>query len=318
MKGIRGKREKGSRRFAVFPEKRYLMTMFEEKEGLGGIGQSSIDLNFEPSAFARECLFVRECCGHFYCNDLYFVQRNSTGCYLLVYLKMGVFYYHDPEREEIRYCKPEDFIIVDCTKPHIYGVLDEAEFYWMQVSGPGLSELMYAIIRRKGAVLTGEAGDRMNAFLKSSFNLAETGIPTTETEFSLKLHEALYSLTENPQNENYRRKGSAEVMSAITYVAENYTNPKLSVKMIAEHVHISETQLNRLFRAEYQTTPYRYLFEYRLRRAKIELDRGTKTVKEVAFDTGWGSEANFVCAFRRATGITPGKWHENGSTYGFI
>jgi AraC-like DNA-binding protein len=39
---------------------------------------------------------------------------------------------------------------------------------------------------------------------------------------------------------------------------------------------------------------------------------GGSGVGEIAADVGYDSEAAFNCAFKRVTGVTPGRWRDGG------
>lgn len=74
---------------------------------------------------------------------------------------------------------------------------------------------------------------------------------------------------------------------------------------IAREVGWSASHLHEMFRQHLGTTPYRYLLERRLRRARERLAVTNDSVKEIAAGTGFSGAAAFCHAFRQRVGMTP-------------
>jgi AraC family transcriptional regulator len=64
----------------------------------------------------------------------------------------------------------------------------------------------------------------------------------------------------------------------------------------------------RLFAAALGVTPHQYLLRARLRRAARLLAESERPVTEVALDAGFADLSNFVRSFRRAAGVSPGRF----------
>jgi AraC-like DNA-binding protein len=65
--------------------------------------------------------------------------------------------------------------------------------------------------------------------------------------------------------------------------------------------------LARQFRACFGTSPYNYLVMRRLQRARLLLREGV-SLAEAAFACGFADQSHLTRQFRRAFGITPGRW----------
>jgi AraC family transcriptional regulator len=61
----------------------------------------------------------------------------------------------------------------------------------------------------------------------------------------------------------------------------------------------------RLFKQSTGLTPYQYVLQQRIERAKQLLRQGNRAIADVALECGFTSQSNFTRAFRRATGMTP-------------
>ena len=65
--------------------------------------------------------------------------------------------------------------------------------------------------------------------------------------------------------------------------------------------------LARQFRRVLGTSPHRYLLMRRLERARQMIARG-ESLAGAALETGFADQAHFTRHFKRAYGLTPGRW----------
>lgn len=78
---------------------------------------------------------------------------------------------------------------------------------------------------------------------------------------------------------------------------------------LARDVGLSPKRLNRGFRDLYGTTVFAFLRDARLDAARRALNEGTPlSLKQLAWELGYAQVSNFVTAFRRRFGVTPGAW----------
>jgi AraC-like DNA-binding protein len=94
---------------------------------------------------------------------------------------------------------------------------------------------------------------------------------------------------------------------AASYIERNLTSQDLTPASVAEAAHVSRSTLYRLFSPSGGVK--RYILNARLDRAWSALadPKQARRVSDVAFDTGFLSDAHFCRAFRRAFGVTPGR-----------
>ena len=79
----------------------------------------------------------------------------------------------------------------------------------------------------------------------------------------------------------------------------------LDVEMISDAAGYSPFHFIRLFRQAFDVTPYQYLTEQRIHRAKHLLSKGEMTVTEVCFAVGFQSLGSFSSLFARRVGYPP-------------
>ena len=121
------------------------------------------------------------------------------------------------------------------------------------------------------------------------------------------LMEILYRISRLCFGDTEHLLGTA--MSRITREAYEYINEHFgqacSLHTIADAVGISASHLHVVFTREIGMTPFEYVLNKRIARAKLLIMAGDKSMLEIALDTGFCSQSHFNQAFRTATGFTP-------------
>lgn len=154
----------------------------------------------------------------------------------------------------------------------------------------------------------GEVEELMGLFAK----LCSTVIgATAEGEAVLRsnaiLSEILYRLTrlwKGSTDERAKRPVHRIVAEAYEYLNEHYAGD-CSLKTVAAALHVSPNYLHTVFLREVGMTPFAYVTEKRIRRAKRLIAAGELSMLEIAIAVGFCSQSHFNRVFREATGQTP-------------
>ncbi len=110
------------------------------------------------------------------------------------------------------------------------------------------------------------------------------------------------------------RRVSAEeklIEDAKAYIAENYSNPKLTVDAMCEHLHISQSYFSSLFKKITCQTYVNYLTEFRLHKALELLAGSDAKTYFIAGAVGYEEPNYFSYVFRKRFGITPSAYRKN-------
>ena len=75
---------------------------------------------------------------------------------------------------------------------------------------------------------------------------------------------------------------------------------------------ISRSGLMERFQTALDTSPMKYLRDWRLYLASVRLKNTADSITRIAIDANYGSEAAFNRAFTRAYGVSPGAWRQKG------
>ncbi|MFB4425030.1 GlxA family transcriptional regulator [Streptomyces sp. QL37] len=97
------------------------------------------------------------------------------------------------------------------------------------------------------------------------------------------------------------------------HVMRNLGEP-LTVADLAEHAHVSDRQLTRIFKTELGTTPHAYVESARVEAARSRLESTDATLERVASACGFGTVDTLVRAFRRRLDTTPTEYRRRFRT----
>ena len=103
------------------------------------------------------------------------------------------------------------------------------------------------------------------------------------------------------KNENSNRMMVALVKE---YIWQNMKE-EISMKQIADHVHLSSDYMTKLFKKETGLTIKEYMIKKRMERARELLQSSEKTVSDIALEVGYDNLSYFIRQFRGFYGVTP-------------
>lgn len=93
--------------------------------------------------------------------------------------------------------------------------------------------------------------------------------------------------------------------NALLFIKQHYTE-NLSVVLIAQHIPVSPTYLNRLFQKAMHISPMQYVIWLRLKKAISIFDTSPSvSIKEAAQSSGYSDPYHFSKLFKKHVGVTP-------------
>lgn len=79
----------------------------------------------------------------------------------------------------------------------------------------------------------------------------------------------------------------------------------IGLPQLAEACGISVAHFSRAFKGMTGRSPYRFLLDLRVARARELLSAGTRTIADIAMDTGFGDQSRFTKVFGQRVGMPP-------------
>ena len=91
---------------------------------------------------------------------------------------------------------------------------------------------------------------------------------------------------------------------ALEYI-DAHLGDNLHLEQIGGVAGLGPDRLGEVFRAALGVSPYRYVLQRRVERAKTLLGGRSSSITEIAVSLGFADHAHFSATFRRVTGVTP-------------
>lgn len=256
---------------------------------------------FSRSALVRKLYYNILCTGHFFCDESYHLTRDNYDSILLVFVKDGNFTFRDSKGEYVTTQK-NSMVIINCYESHEYYTDDYAEFLWMHIDGANCRDFCEEIINSNGNVT------KTNSRAEKLFSQIYNGAELAESELPILIYSLLIELA-SPNSAESDNKGLFAVAKAKEYISE-HLDEEISTGVIADELHISSTHLSRLFRQHTGFSPYDYVIAERINKAKEYLLTTDKSITDIAYLTGFNSQANFIYCFKNHEGMSPGRFRK--------
>ncbi|MBQ4110948.1 MAG: AraC family transcriptional regulator [Clostridia bacterium] len=112
----------------------------------------------------------------------------------------------------------------------------------------------------------------------------------------------------NLELKNYRLEEIKE------FIHKNYSDPDMSVSMIAEMFHVSLYHISRSFKNEIGEGMAEYILGYRIEKSKELLKNTDEPINKIAVKVGFEVTSSFNRTFKKHVGITPKQYREYEST----
>ena len=93
------------------------------------------------------------------------------------------------------------------------------------------------------------------------------------------------------------------------FIRENL-DTDVAVSDLAACVGVSSAHFSRIFRASFGMSPYRFVMQERVAKAKAMLEESRSSIGEIAFELGFPSHSHFTKIFHKMTGATPRQFRE--------
>lgn len=103
---------------------------------------------------------------------------------------------------------------------------------------------------------------------------------------------------------------SIRMQKFLNYIANHYAED-ISLESLAKSGNVGKSECLRCFKASLQTTPYKYLMEYRLSKAADLLKTTDLPIGVISENVGFHQVSHFGKCFKEKTGYSPKDYRKN-------
>ena len=122
---------------------------------------------------------------------------------------------------------------------------------------------------------------------------------------TLAVHLLRHHTTKRPELPTYQGGLSRRQLLQVLDYIDAYLDHEIVLADLAKIVGLSQFHFGRLFKQSMGLSPYQYLLQQRIERAKKLLKHTDKSLSEIALSCGFNSHSHFGRKFRQLTGTTP-------------
>ena len=101
-----------------------------------------------------------------------------------------------------------------------------------------------------------------------------------------------------------------KIAKAKDVILKDIKNPPSLIEL-SKTIDLSLKNLKKGFKEIYGKPVYKYLFDFKMEKAKQLLSDGNLNVNEVSYNLGYSSSSHFIAAFKKKYGITPRTYINN-------
>lgn len=267
-----------------------------------GILPQSVCYSFTPSETARKLYFYPTWCGHYYCNNNYYMKRESYPPLLAMFIcngEMGLEY-----REEKLTATKGDVVLIDCAEPHYYFAENGLEFLYLHFDGSNAHDIVANILKTKKCIIRQKNNKQIEKLLYDMVMLYENGRIEDDMNRSMRIYRLLDLLTHSTPT-----KMANDIDRAIDYI-QTYVGESISLDKLAEISNLSKYYFSRCFKEQTGYSPKEYIINTRIEKAKALLARTKKPIAEIAKEIGYGSSGSFINLFVEKNGVSPKQYRK--------
>lgn len=114
--------------------------------------------------------------------------------------------------------------------------------------------------------------------------------------------------------EKSKNATSRRMQKFLSYIEQHYTED-VSLEDLAQSANVSKSECLRCFKQSMETTPYKYLIEYRLSKAAAMLKSSDSAIEAIAASVGFRQVSHFGKCFREKTGMSPSEYRKHGGSH---
>jgi len=268
----------------------------------------SFRIPFTTSRQVKDMFLYIQNAGIVYTRDDYSVHRKNFDSTLFCYIFKGegTLIYRDAKYR----LNAGSLFIIDCMEEHLYksSTKNPLRLMFVHCNGPNSRQYTQAILDFHKCLFHLEKHSPIKKLIGSSISILSSGISNKEILCSQKLN-TLYTELLLLSKTRFSQIDPLPdfIRDCMNYLEINYKN-RISLELLSQRFAISKYHFLRQFKHYTGSTPYEYLMNCRLNKAKQYLINSDKTISEIVFLSGFRDHSNFARYFKTHEGTTPNNY----------
>lgn len=273
-------------------------TFFMKSIDIGVLPQSCC-YSFTPSELSKRLYYYLTWCGHYYCNNQYYKNRESYPYLLLLYICKGTLKL-EYEGQTIL-ASAGDTIFIDCLKPHHYRAQEGLEFLYIHFDGCNSHEIFDYISGIHGYIFQGKTSEKIADHLRKLIKNCKSQKIISSLETSMFVYETIYLL-----NASWQEFGQEDniIEQSMVYIKE-HVEQKMTLDALARRSGLSKYRFAHVFKDETGYAPMEYVLSIKLDHAKVLLKSSHLSIAEISYAVGYDNPGTFTNLFKKKVGVSP-------------
>lgn len=200
----------------------------------------------------------------------------------------------------------------DC--PHAYEPsTDVWETAYLTFGGPAAGAMLLALGLVEPSPIHWEQGSPPDAYLQGMLDRIEADDDLFGLEASADAYRFLLNLRLHGRSgrQDSVDRALEKLKPLIEWMERHFADPDAGLTEMRHMLDMPASTMNELFRRAFGHSPYHYLIDLRMRKAKeLLIGRPQETVARIAALTGFRDVSHFVATFRRKSGLPPDKFRQ--------
>ncbi len=238
--------------------------------------------------------------------------KRGPGPFAIVQLTLtgfGILRYENWQRR----VEPGSVMLLTVPHDHRYYLPEDSngwEFLYVCFSGTEALRVVEHVIQARGPLWDLDKDSNLYRHTEEIVRRSQRGLLKSPWQASALAYGLAMALLEPIQTKDVVQR-PRPIELAVKLLDENWKSD-ISVEALAEQVGYTRSHLTRLFKTHVGVGPGEYLDRLRLQHAVAQLQDGTRSVKQIAFDCGFSDPHYFSKVFKRQFGTTPSEVRRSG------
>ncbi len=191
------------------------------------------------------------------------------------------------------------------------------DFITIQVNKEFLNNIHFSIYKKKEAVFNNDSYKINDDFLNLIFFFI------IESKLRQKGHALMIDCLEKQitvlilrffkKNKSKKKTGVVQfkdnILNSINFLIDNF-NKDLNLKQVADISNLSTYHFIRVFKTETGKTPYKFLLDIKIEKAKYLLSDSSKSIAEICYACGFANQSHFAKVFKKYFCKTPSAYRK--------